>query len=92
MANQEIPIYTKQNCIFCNKAKHLLKTLGLEYTEKKLEDYDSPKAFIEDIGKPVRTIPQIKIDGKLVGGYNQLIEYFADQGKVNYKGEVIKDV
>ena len=40
-------------------------------------------------GKQVRTMPQIKIDGKLIGGYNQLVEYFADQGKVNFKGEII---
>ena len=85
----EIIIYSKNNCVFCTKAKHLVKTLGLEYTEKKMEGFDSPQAMLEDIGKQVRTMPQIKIDGKLVGGYNQLVEYFADQGKVNFKGEII---
>jgi glutaredoxin len=85
----EIIIYIKQNCTFCNKAKHLVKTLGYEYTEKKMEEFDSPQAMLEDIGKQVRTMPQIKIDGQLVGGYNQLVEYFADMGKVNFKGEII---
>ena len=85
----EIIIYSKNNCVFCTKAKHLVKTLGLEYTENKMEEFDSPQAMLEDIGKQVRTMPQIKIDGKLVGGYNQLVEYFADQGKVNFKGEII---
>ena len=85
----EIIIYSKNNCVFCTKAKHLVKTLGLEYVEKKMEEFDSPQAMLEDIGKQVRTMPQIKIDGKLVGGYNQLVEYFADQGKVNFKGEII---
>ena len=85
----EIIIYSKNNCVFCNKAKHLVKSLGLTYTEKKMEEFDSPQAMLEDIGKQVRTMPQIKIDGKLVGGYNQLVEYFADQGKVNFKGEII---
>ena len=28
---------------------------------------------IEDIGKNVRAMPQIKIDGELIGGYNQLV-------------------
>jgi glutaredoxin len=86
-----ILIYSKNNCQFCNKAKHLIKTLGLEYEEKSLEkDFDSdPSKMMEDIGKPVRTMPQIKIDGELIGGYNQLIEHFADKGKVNFKGEVI---
>jgi len=86
-----ILIYSKNNCQFCNKAKHLIKTLGLEYEERSLEkDFDSdPSKMMEDIGKPVRTMPQIKINGELIGGYNQLIEHFADKGKVNFKGEVI---
>jgi len=69
----------------------MIKSLGLEYEEKSLEkDFDSdPSKMMEDIGKPVRTMPQIKIDGELVGGYNQLVEHFADKGKVNFKGEII---
>jgi len=69
----------------------MIKSLGLEYEEKSLEkDFDSdPTKLMEDIGKPVRTMPQIKIDGQLIGGYNQLIEHFADRGKVNFKGEII---
>ena len=88
-----IVVYSKNNCVFCSKAKALLKNLGLEYEEKTLEkdfDYD-PSKLIEDIGKNVRTMPQIKIDGQLIGGYNQLVEHFADQKKVNYKGELISE-
>ena len=87
----KIVVYSKNNCQFCTKAKHLVKTLGLEYVEKSLEkDFDSnPIKLVEDIGKQVRTMPQIKIDDKLVGGYNQLIEYFADKGLVNFKGEIV---
>ena len=85
-----ITIYSKNNCIYCNKAKALVKNLGLEYEEKKLEEFDSPQAMLEDIGKNVRTMPQIKIDGELIGGYNQLVEHFADKGKVNFKGEIIE--
>ena len=51
-------------------------------------DATLPKA-LEDIGKKVRTMPQIKIDGELMGGYNQLVEYFTDKGRVNFKGEII---
>jgi len=85
-----IIVYSKNNCVFCSKAKALLKNLGLEYEEKTLEkDFGSdPSKLIEDIGKNVRTMPQIKIDGELIGGYNQLVEYFEKQGKVNFKGEV----
>ena len=49
--------------------------LGLEYTEKKMEDFSSADEMLKDIGKKVRTMPQIKIDDNLVGGYHQLIEF-----------------
>ena len=85
-----IEIYSKPNCTYCVKAKNLVKTLGFEYTEKMFgKDFKTPDELFEAVGKQVRTMPQIKIDGKLVGGYNQLVEYFADQGKVNFKGEII---
>ena len=88
-----ITIYSKNYCGYCVKAKALLKGLGLEFVEKSLEkDFNSdPSKLIEDIGKNVRTMPQIKIDGELIGGYNQLVEHFADKKKVNFKGEIVSE-
>ena len=85
-----IVIYSKTNCVYCTKAKNLVNNLGLDYTEKSLEkDFNGdPSKMLEDIGKPVRQMPQIKIDVKLIGGYNQLVEHFESQGKVNFKGEI----
>jgi thioredoxin reductase (NADPH) len=87
----QIVIYSKNNCSYCTKAKSLLDNLGLTYTEKKFEDYTSNKALFEDIGKQVRSMPQIKIDNELIGGYNQLVEYLANKKLVNYQGEVIDE-
>tara|TARA_A200000159_G_scaffold100994_1_gene93698 strand:+ start:2645 stop:2914 length:270 start_codon:yes stop_codon:yes gene_type:complete len=88
----KITIYSKNNCTYCAKAKALLKGLGLKYEEKSLEkDFDSnPLKLIEDIGKKVRAMPQIKIDNELIGGYNQLVEYFEKKEKVNFKGEIVE--
>lgn len=85
-----IVIYSKNNCVYCTKAKNLVKKLGLDYTEKMMESFESVDKMLEDIGKQVRQMPQIKIDGELIGGYNQLVEYFEKQGKVNFKGEIQK--
>jgi len=86
----EIIIYSKPNCIYCDKSKALLKGLGLTYEEKMFgKDFKSPEELYEAVGKQVRTMPQIKIDGELVGGYNQLIEFMADKGLTNFKGEKI---
>ncbi|MAD23589.1 MAG: glutaredoxin [Verrucomicrobiales bacterium] len=88
-----ITIYSKNNCVYCSKAKAFIKGLGLEYEEKSLEkDFGGdPSKLIEDIGKNVRAMPQIKIDGELIGGYNQLVEHFEKQNKVNFKGEIIAE-
>ena len=91
LAIKDITVYTKQNCVYCVKAKSLLKGLGLTWTEKKLEEFSSVDEMIKDIGKKVRAMPQIKIDGELVGGYNKLIEYFNNKGVVNFKGEIVRD-
>ena len=61
----KIVIYSKNNCHFCTKAKELLTKLGLEYTEKKMEDFSSVDAMLKDIGKKVKSMPQVKIDEQL---------------------------
>lgn len=86
----QIIIYSKDNCGYCVKAKSLLNNLGLTYTEKKIENFLTTEALIEDIGKNVKSMPQIKIDGELIGGYNQLIEYLTDKKLVNFQGQPIK--
>jgi|TARA_B100000787_G_scaffold53077_1_gene38449 glutaredoxin 3 len=84
-----IIVYTKPACVYCDKAKALLTRLGSKYTEKVVtKDISLPELF-EELGKQVRTIPQITIDGKHIGGYNELTEYFMEQGKINFKGEII---
>ena len=86
----QIIIYSKDNCGYCVKAKLLLNNLGLTYTEKKIENFLTKEALYEELGKQVRSMPQIKINGELIGGYNQLIEYLIDKKLVNFKGEPIK--
>ena len=85
----QIIIYSKDNCGYCVKAKSLLNNLGLTYTEKKIENFLTTEALFEEIGKQVRSMPQIKINGELIGGYNQLVEYLIDKKLVNFEGQPI---
>ena len=86
-----ITIYSKPNCIFCDKAKAMVKRLGLSYKEKMFgKDFNTPEELYKAVGKQVRTMPQIQIDGKLIGGYNQLVEHFMEKGDVNFKGEKVE--
>ena len=68
----------------------MVKSLNLNYEEKMFgKDFNSPDELYKAVGKQVRTMPQIQIDGKLIGGYNQLVEHFMEKGEVNFKGEKI---
>ena len=84
-----IIVYSKPACVYCDKTKALLTRLGLEYTEKVVSKDLSLEELFKELGKQVRTIPQIVIDEKLIGCYNELIEYFINKDKINFKGEKI---
>jgi glutaredoxin 3 len=66
-----IEIYGKPACPFCDKAKALCETKGLEYTYKSLgTDYSRDELL--EMFPGCRTVPQIKVDGESIGGYDQL--------------------
>jgi len=85
----KVIVYSKPACQFCDKAKALLTQLKIEYTEKVVTKDISLEELFEELGKTVRTIPQIVIDENHIGGFNELREYFVDEGKINYKGELL---
>ena len=84
-----ITVYSKPNCPYCDKAKYLLKSLGLQYEEKTVTKDLSVEELYEALGKQVRTIPQIVINKDHIGGYNELKEHFINKGIINFKGEII---
>ena len=85
----KVTVYSKPACQFCDKAKALLTQLKIEYTEKVVTKDISLEELFEELGKTVRTIPQIVIDENHIGGFNELRENFVDKGMINYKGELL---
>ncbi|MCB1614721.1 MAG: glutaredoxin 3 [Pseudomonadales bacterium] len=69
----KIEIYTTSICPFCTRAKHLLKSKGLKFDETSV-DFSSEKRqeMINRSGR--RTVPQIWINGRHVGGCDDLFE------------------
>lgn len=68
---KDIKIYTINNCAYCDAAKSLLKTRNLPFTEENITSDDDKRAWlINETGH--RTMPQIFIDGKFIGGYTEL--------------------
>jgi|TARA_B100000085_G_scaffold76356_1_gene68576 glutaredoxin len=89
-------VFTKPNCQFCVRAKELLDKLNIPYETyhlgENLEGGDGNYTvtidqMFEMIGKPVRSMPQIMVDDKLIGGFTDLREYLINEGKINFEGE-----
>ena len=71
-----IIVYSKPACVYCDKAKALLTRLGYDYTEKVVTKDISLEELFEELGKQVRTIPQIVINKKHIGGYYYFLMKF----------------
>ena len=93
-------VFTKPQCVYCTKAKVLLDKLNIPYEEYKLSTSMSGSdgkytvtmdQMFEMIGKQVRSMPQIMNEDTLIGGYTDLREHFINEGKLNFKGEIIHD-
>lgn len=76
---QKIEIYSTQQCPYCVRARALLDTRGLAYSEIDVSANDRlMQHMITRSGQ--RTVPQIFIDGEAVGGYEQLSQLAASGG------------
>lgn len=68
-------IYGKQACPFCIKAKALLDAKGIVYDYIDLEEIGKTAAQVTG-RKDVLTVPQCYLNGKYVGGYEELERFF----------------
>lgn len=69
--DKDIKLYTWSYCPFCQNAKKLLDKKGYDYEEVVLDDDEvRRKEMIEETGQ--ETVPMIFIDGRLIGGFDQL--------------------
>ena len=73
--NSSITIFSKPTCPFCKKAKALLHEKGLSFEELEVGkevNLTTLKALSD-----ADTVPQIFIDGKLIGGSDDLAKHFS---------------
>ena len=76
----EITIYTKDYCPYCHSAKQLLTQKGASFTE--VDVLKEPARLAEMVEKAGgrRTVPQIFINGKHIGGCDDLYDLDAAKG------------
>lgn len=68
----EVKVYSTTFCPYCVRAKSLLERKGVAFTEINL-DQEAPEVKTELIQQTKhRTVPQIFINNKFIGGFDQL--------------------
>ena len=73
-----IGLYTKDNCVYCIKAKELLKIKGLKYKEQKIECSQEREQLKKKFPE-ARTYPIIVVNGEWIGGFDQLQELLREE-------------
>ena len=73
--NKKVEIFSKSNCPYCDMAKNFFDQKDIKYIEYNADNPDVFKKMLE-MNPAARTVPQIFIDNKLIGGYTDLIEKY----------------
>ena len=68
-----VKIYTTTYCGYCKRAKELLHSKQIAFEEIDVTEDDAKREWlVQTTG--LKTVPQIFIDEKPIGGYEQLVK------------------
>jgi len=68
----KVEIYTTASCPYCERAKQLLQHKGAQYEEIRVDTDGAKLTEMLERSEGRRSVPQIFINGKGIGGFNQL--------------------
>ena len=73
-----VKIYSTNTCPICDKTKQLLDKWQISYEEARVDQHPSALREMAMLTNNARTVPQISIDGKWIGGFSELTELHMD--------------
>lgn len=79
MPHPEILIYSSATCPYCVRAKQYFERLGLGYREIRVDLDPVERERMQELSQR-RTVPQIFIGGRHVGGFDDLIDLDREGG------------
>ena len=77
-----IVIYTSEHCPYCIRAKQLLEAKKTRYQLIDVTNDQAQRQLLVEKSNGLRTVPQIFIDDKHIGGYDDLSR-LSMQGKLD---------
>lgn len=78
----KVEIYTTKVCPYCVRAKNLLNAKGADYAEIDLTGDDEGRMALVQRSGGMRTVPQIFIGGRHIGGCDDLYA-LEDKGELD---------
>ena len=72
MSTPRVEIYTKAYCGYCHRAKQLLDSKGVAYEEYDITMGGEKRKEMLERKPDAQTVPQIFIDGRAIGGSDDL--------------------
>jgi thioredoxin reductase (NADPH) len=76
----DVKIYSRDDCPYCVKAKNYFSRKNITYQEYKVGADLTREEYYSTTG--MKTVPAIYIDDKLIGGFNDLVDYAVDNPEV----------
>lgn len=67
-----LKVYSTGRCPICDKTKNLLTKWNIPYEEARVDTDRSTLREMSEKTDGARTVPQITIDGKWIGGFSEL--------------------
>ncbi len=81
--NPRVTIYSTGRCPICDRTKALLTKWRIPYQEARVDlDRQLLKEMLT-VTNHARTVPQIVIDSRWIGGFNELTELHMEGGLVS---------
>jgi glutaredoxin len=65
-------IWSKNGCVFCDKAKELLDEQNISYEERNIQAGVWSKDHLLEAVPTATTVPQIFLRGEYIGGFDKL--------------------
>lgn len=75
-----VKIYSTGVCPLCQKTKVLLRKWNIPYDEVRIDLDRAVLREFAEVTQGARTVPQILIDGRCIGGFMELTELHMEGG------------
>lgn len=85
-------VYTTSafDCKWCSRVKSLMRCYGFDFYEKDINKHDEYKKEFVEAG--FRTVPQVYLEGTLIGGYENTKDYLRKTFFQNYNDNIKKKI